>query len=708
MGLLARVKNWVASEDVAYDDLNAEFDNILDNLTTAYVDDYSANASQMQTTVDPGEVGSESLATTLAGEISRLRHMLKEITGEDEWYESPVASLIGLSNAIGTGLTANRLVSGRVVSAGTNDQPIFLVASGTATTATVKGSTTNFIYYVDGVEYTISTDVTLTGLTTAPSSNNTCLVNDAQAADDTYTKYTGEDGSIIPVDNMGTEISALVGQYAGFKLAGVGTEYFIAYVESSTALSKAYRGYFFDSSDARSARTGYTNNDTITLMKLTWVFAKSDGTLTATYNNPVWSKDQPSSPAIGDYWYDIANQTWKVYGVGSYSAANAQLVGVCIQDTSNCVGARSFEFFANYADLNTYEIAYDSATQVKSRFPGSVASVWGNTVKADRANRTWSMTVDLDSGVTEAASTYYYAYLTNTGDVVLSDVKPHDRREDLQGYYHPGASWRCLGSFFNDGSQDIDANSVNSYYTRQPTLPLKEASAALHVEVIDKVIRFSGNTASEYLPPAAKTKGQEILFVHGGTSLTQIYTLTTFGSETFTSNGSTTYALHTAGESLRVYSDGVGYVVLTHHSNTDWTVFTPTFAAGWGTVTNHTNASYWSRTGRDIKLRYYFTSGNMTGTAALTISVPVTQSSTIATNELVGSGQGNIAGANTSRAIHLLGVASDTYFNVGIDYYGSTTAGLTPINANTTGASVFNGRTLSIPCWQVPVTGWEP
>lgn len=574
-----RVKTWTSTEDVTASDLNAEFDNILNNLTAANVDDFSANVSQMQSVADPGEVGTESLATSVAGEIQRLRKLIAEITGEDEWYESPVASIISLANSIGTGLTANRIVSGAVRSAGTNEMPIFLKAAGTTTAVSVQGSTTNFIYYVNGVEYTIDSNVNLTGLTAAPSSQNTCLVNDAQAADDAYTKNTGEDGSIIPVDTMGTEIQSLVGKYAAFKLSGTTDEYFIAYVESTAALSKAYRGYFFDSSNAPVPRAGYTNNDTITLMKLTWIFAKSDETLTATYTNPIWSKDEPSSPAIGDYWFDLANNKWKVYGVGSFSDANAHLIGVCIQDATNTVASRSFEFFSGYEDLNTLELFYDSPTSVKSRFIGSTVNVWGQTIKSDKALRTWDITIDRDSGVSESASTYYYAYLTQVGDVVISDVKPFDRREDLQGYYHPFASWRCMGRFFNGSGSDIDANSVNSYFSRYSQKDFREEAAATKIEVIDKVIRLSGASATEYLPPAAKTKGQEFIVVHGGTSISQVYTLTAFGSELFSLNGSTTMGMYTNGENFKLYSDGVGYIVLSHYAKTVITTETITIGA---------------------------------------------------------------------------------------------------------------------------------
>jgi hypothetical protein len=68
----------------------------------------------MQSTTDPGEVGTESLATTLAEEVKRIRFMLREITGKTNWYESPIASLAGLCECSpAPGSRDNRLVSGR-------------------------------------------------------------------------------------------------------------------------------------------------------------------------------------------------------------------------------------------------------------------------------------------------------------------------------------------------------------------------------------------------------------------------------------------------------------------------------------------------------------------------------------------------------------------------------------------------------------------
>lgn len=52
------------------------------------MDDYSSSVAQMQSATDPLEVGSESQATSLAGELERLRFVIDEMKGGDaaQWY----------------------------------------------------------------------------------------------------------------------------------------------------------------------------------------------------------------------------------------------------------------------------------------------------------------------------------------------------------------------------------------------------------------------------------------------------------------------------------------------------------------------------------------------------------------------------------------------------------------------------------------------
>jgi len=94
-----RTKVWIVGETLTAAALNAEFDNILNNLDPSGVDDASTNLSAMQTTVDPYPLSTPSLATDLAGEIQRLRYLIKQITGEAQWYMDPEMDLATLSGA---------------------------------------------------------------------------------------------------------------------------------------------------------------------------------------------------------------------------------------------------------------------------------------------------------------------------------------------------------------------------------------------------------------------------------------------------------------------------------------------------------------------------------------------------------------------------------------------------------------------------------
>lgn len=97
---MARVKVWLDGEILTASDINAEFDNCLASSTTPdTLDDVSGNLVEMQAVADPYPADAASLATTMRGEIQRLRYLLKQITGETEWYIDPDTTLAALNLA---------------------------------------------------------------------------------------------------------------------------------------------------------------------------------------------------------------------------------------------------------------------------------------------------------------------------------------------------------------------------------------------------------------------------------------------------------------------------------------------------------------------------------------------------------------------------------------------------------------------------------
>lgn len=370
----------------------------------------------------------------------------------------------------------NRVTSGKKRS--TSNQPAYIIPNGAAASFIVDGTPVNLVFDVNGSEVSVITDITKSSLTLAPGSNNTALVNDTDAADQDTTKTWGEPGSFreyITIDTVGTGITALVGKWAAFKLAGVSTEYFLAFVNSATQLTKCFRGYYYDSSSLPINRSGFSNNDTITLMSLAWIFVENDATtVDVTYTNPVWSFSAPNSPSTGDYWYDLGNQTWKRYDGASFNIINRTWIGMAIIDTANCVGARCVDFFANYSDVNSMRLEVQTTEIVRAKVANTKVSVAGMTVYFGDYLPKWNITTDLAPAAdmydaTEQASRLYYTYLKDTGEEIISDIEPYDRG-DLLGKYHPHNPWRMIGSFYNDAGSDVVSAGGFNLRQRTPTV----------------------------------------------------------------------------------------------------------------------------------------------------------------------------------------------------------------------------------------------
>lgn len=98
-GLYSLVATRVTGENITAVKYNADHQNHIDQQIPSMTDDYSASVAQMQSQTDPGELGTESQATSLAGELERLRYALAELKGTTYWYQT--AALGANSNLFG-------------------------------------------------------------------------------------------------------------------------------------------------------------------------------------------------------------------------------------------------------------------------------------------------------------------------------------------------------------------------------------------------------------------------------------------------------------------------------------------------------------------------------------------------------------------------------------------------------------------------------
>lgn len=361
-----------------------------------------------------------------------------------------------------------RVVSGAVRS--TSNQPAYIdpAGSGNGASVDVLATTTDLVFSVAGEDYTLTADITKSSLSAAPSSNNTCLVNDSNAADGESTRTWGEAGSdneTITVDTMDSEITSLVGTYQAFSIAGAATEYFVAYVKSTTELTSCFRGFFYDDSIAPINRTVFTNNDTITLMKLHYIFLDKDlATVDTTTTAPLYQSDTPGSPATGDYWWDTANMLWKRYNGSSFDTVDRAFVGWAVMDDTDCVAARSVDFDAKYQLENSIKVRKEDDATLKGKTLSQIINVAGVKIEYETQTPEWDMANDLAVAAdmynsSEQADTVYYFYIKDDGDTVISDISPYEDT-GRAGKYHPHNPWRLVATCTNGLGSNLDETTI--------------------------------------------------------------------------------------------------------------------------------------------------------------------------------------------------------------------------------------------------------
>jgi hypothetical protein len=227
----------------------------------------------------------------------------------------------------------------------------------------------------------------------------------------------------------------------------------------------------------------------------------------------------------------------------------------------------------------------------------------------------------------------------------------------------------------------------------------------------DQVIIASGASGQIDLP-AATGSGRKLKIVHGGTSLTQVYTID--GNTTDTIRGALTFLLHTNGQVVEIIDSASGaWTVLNHQTKTGLVSFTPS-------TTLSTNATWTGQWWRDSEYMYgqvYGTFSGATDSATFAFTLPGSQ--TVASAKLLDSstnGTGDILGhckvLDDSSAIGLefitgqVQYASSTTLQLSIF---ETPAGVTHFMrevTNTIPVTIASGDKISFE-FKVPITNWE-
>ena len=112
---------------------NADHQNHIDNGVPLQLDDYSTDVAQMRVTRDPYPAATESLATTLGGELASIRYVLEQITNSANWYIDPTGldSAIVSSSLTSVGTIATGVWNGTSIGTAYTDAKVTSVSGST-------------------------------------------------------------------------------------------------------------------------------------------------------------------------------------------------------------------------------------------------------------------------------------------------------------------------------------------------------------------------------------------------------------------------------------------------------------------------------------------------------------------------------------------------------------------------------------------------
>jgi hypothetical protein len=292
----------------------------------------------------------------------------------------------------------------------------------------------------------------------------------------------------------------------------------------------------------------------------------------------------------------------------------------------------------------------------------------------------------------------------DTGGIKIPDGTTAQRPSAGNGVFRYNTTNNKFEAYENGSwSNIIGVAAARSY---------RNATTTDSITTGDDTVLFSGASFTATLPTAVGNAGKEFTLIHGGTSLTQNYTLQTTSSQTIGGVAGGSYKLVTNGETLVVESDGANWRIAGRKTRTLSTSFTPTLT-GFGTVSSESGK--WRREGNRMRGFVEFVCGTV-GTSTGSLTIPGSQ--TLDTNELLITGN-TTANPGDTVGRYDTSVAAVSQSGTMITAPGTSTSLIYISNVlnvaashviptqNVSSSGAGTGSTVHI-VFDIPITDWQP
>lgn len=361
----------------------------------------------------------------------------------------------------------NRITSCKVTA---DDYPDYLTAGGAASlTATLDATGTPFVCVIAGTTYTFTADISFT-VTAGYTANHTALTNEgswtAASSQEQQSLVFGEkshESVFINFDGAGSNITGLAEKSRVF-FRGVNDAAQVEYcygevygISGATfKLRVLWRGI-----DSSGTRRKFTDNDTFTLCRATYLFIDTVGAAYTTTVHPVMVDTLPSAGTSGLYIFRKSDQTWHYDDGAAITQVSRIFVGVALSHngTDNlavCYLPEWNQYKSDYINDGLTKpnvtFANDPSSVSKGLIVNGSVVVGGDTFEFNDSRIATSTAGDLESGTADiSAIGIKYVYVAqSTGKLYFSDIMPRKLGEGI--LMHPSKMWRCVGWFFHTAS----------------------------------------------------------------------------------------------------------------------------------------------------------------------------------------------------------------------------------------------------------------
>lgn len=170
-GSCAIYRSWITGDTLTASDLTTSFTTVgVTNATPQCLDDYSTDVTQMGSTADPYPGSVASLATSTAGELERLRHVIKQFFGWSQWYAHTEPYNLNRKVFINDTANANMTLGLTINQGAADDYLLTLKSSDIAHVMTGVAETDTFGSF--GKNTGVSGGLQITGYRDADSANS--------------------------------------------------------------------------------------------------------------------------------------------------------------------------------------------------------------------------------------------------------------------------------------------------------------------------------------------------------------------------------------------------------------------------------------------------------------------------------------------------------------------------------------------------------